>query len=114
MVSKSDRQVSEWETPPQIDLGTGQPVTGGTGQSEHRTGTSDSVDFQSRVCIPKTVSEEGEKITYGRVDFVGMGGNLIVSIECQEYHHKSKTYDVRCEVARSFKIVTTNRCSDRD
>ncbi len=63
-------------------------------------------------CIPQTAAEDGaKKITWCRIDFVGMGANLIVSIECQEYQHKAKCYGVGCEVARSFKIVEASRCA---
>jgi len=62
-------------------------------------------------CIPKTAAEDGARITCGRVDFVCMGANLIVSIECQEYQHQRKGYEVGCDVARSFKIVEACRCA---
>jgi hypothetical protein len=54
-------------------------------------------------CIPETVTQDGVKLTYGRVDFVYMGANLIVSTECQEHHHKGKGYGIGCEVARSSR-----------
>ena len=32
-------------------------------------------------CIPETVTQDGEKLTFGLVDFVCIGANLIVSTE---------------------------------
>jgi len=43
-------------------------------------------------CIPQTAAEAGAKITFARADFVCMGANLAVSIECQEWQHKGRNY----------------------